>query len=97
MLTLVLAVAPGLEPAKAQIDPTYQNRDESDIFGNGSEVAGSSPNLDATNLMDLINRLRQSEAMRDATPPSDAIDAGLDGLSAGCPLRPPRLIHEGNE
>ena len=76
VLTLVLAVTPGLEPAKAQIDPTYQNREESDIFGNGSET-GSSPILDATNPMDLINRLRQSEAMRDATPPSDAIDAAL--------------------
>ena len=82
VLTLVLAVTPGLEPAKAQIDPTYQNREESDIFGNGSET-GSSPILDATNPMDLINRLRQSEAMRDATPPSDAIDDALMDFQQG--------------
>ena len=82
VLTLVLAVTPGLEPAKAQIDPTYQNREESDIFGNGSET-GSSPILDATNPMDLINRLRQSEAMRDATPPSEAIDAALMDFHQG--------------
>ena len=82
VLTLVLAVTPGLEPAKAQIDPTYQNREETDIFGNGSET-GSSPILDATNPMDLINRLRQSEAMRDATPPSDAIDAALMDFQQG--------------
>ena len=82
VLTLALAVVTGLEPATAQIDPTYQNRKENDIFGNGSET-GSSPILDATNPMDLINRLRQSEAMRDATPPSDAIDAALMDFQQG--------------
>jgi hypothetical protein len=33
--------------------------------------------LDATNPMDLLNRIRQSNAMDDATPPSDAVDAAL--------------------
>ena len=84
VLTLVLAVVSGLEPATAQIDPTYQNPEENNIFGNGSET-GSSPILDATNPMDLINRLRQSEAMRDATPPSDAIDAALMDFQQNAP------------
>ena len=84
VLTLVLAVVSGSEPATAQIDPTYQNPEENNIFGNGSET-GSSPILDATNPMDLINRLRQSEAMRDATPPSDAIDAALMDFQQNAP------------
>jgi hypothetical protein len=33
--------------------------------------------LDATNPMDLLNRIRQSGAMDDATAPSDAVDAAL--------------------
>ncbi len=33
--------------------------------------------LDATNPMELINRLRRATAMEDATPPSDAIDEAL--------------------
>ena len=81
-LTVAMAVMPGLEPARAQVAPVYENRDENDIFGNGTKT-GSSPILDATNPMDLINRLRQSEAMRDATPPSDAIDAALMDFQQG--------------
>jgi len=38
--------------------------------------------LDATNPLDLINRLRQATAMDDATDPSDAIDAALKGWDA---------------
>ena len=36
--------------------------------------------LDATNPMELINRLRQATAMDDATSPSDAIDDALKAL-----------------
>ncbi|WP_320667277.1 hypothetical protein [Prochlorococcus sp. MIT 1307] len=38
--------------------------------------------LDATNPMDLINRLRRATAMEDATSPSDAIDDALKALDA---------------
>lgn len=33
--------------------------------------------LDATNPIDLMNRLQRATAMDDATPPADAIDAAL--------------------
>ena len=33
--------------------------------------------LDATNPIDLMNRLRRASALDDATPPADAIDAAL--------------------
>jgi hypothetical protein len=38
--------------------------------------------LDATNPVDLMNRLRRATAMDDATPPSDAIDAALKDFQA---------------
>ena len=38
--------------------------------------------LDATNQMNLMNRLRQSMAMENATSPSDAIDEALKALDA---------------
>lgn len=52
---------------------------------------GSSPGkqnsiLDATNPIDLMNRIRRSTAMDDATPPGTAIDQALrdfDAQSAG--------------
>ncbi|CAI8151839.1 MAG: Uncharacterised protein [Synechococcus sp. CC9902] len=75
VLILVTALFSGIGRAIAQTDPTYLN-EEQEIFGNGTD-GGSGPLLDATNPMDLINRLRQSESMNDATDPSDAIDAAL--------------------
>ncbi len=36
--------------------------------------------LDATNPMELMNRLRRATAMDDATPPADAIDAALQSF-----------------
>ena len=38
--------------------------------------------LDATNPMDLLNRLRRATAMDNATTPSDAIDEALKALDA---------------
>ncbi len=38
--------------------------------------------LDATNPIDLMNRLRRATAMDDATAPSDAIDAALRDFQA---------------
>ena len=74
VLILVTALFSGIGRAIAQTDPAYLN-EEQEIFGNGTD--GGNGLLDATNPMDLINRLRQSESMKDATDPSDAIDAAL--------------------
>jgi hypothetical protein len=59
----------------AQVDAPYQTREEREIYNSGPTDGGSI--LDATNPLDLINRIRQSGAMSDATPPGDAIDAAL--------------------
>lgn len=78
--TIGILAATGLITASpagmAQVDTGYQNREEQEIFGT-SPNGDSGAILDAANPMDLINRIRQSGAMDDATPPSDAIDAAL--------------------
>ncbi len=84
VLTLITTLFFGVERAFAQVDSFYQNQDEKEIFGNGTD-AGAGPILDATNPMDLINRLRKSQSMNDATPPSDAIDAALKNFQQETP------------
>lgn len=59
----------------------YQTPAEQELY-NTSPGQPKGTVLDATNPMDLINRLRQATAMDDATPPSDAIDAALKGWDA---------------
>ena len=72
-------VTPGLATGvAAQVETPFQNREERAIYGGGE----SSDVLDATNPMDLINRLRQSGMMDDATPPSDAVDTALKAFEA---------------
>ena len=69
-------------PVSAQVDGGYQNREEREIFST-SPGGDSGAILDATNPMDLINRIQRAGAMDDATPPSDAIDAALKELEEG--------------
>lgn len=69
-----LMATAGSRGAWAQVDAPYQNREERDFYGNTND---SGSILDASNPMDLLNRIRRSTAMDDATPPSDAIDAAL--------------------
>ena len=74
---VLLALAPA---ARAQMDSTFQNKQEREIYGNGAQGADGGSILDATNPMDLINRIRQAGSLDDATPPADAIDAALKAL-----------------
>ena len=78
MIPLVLLAM----PVAAQVDVGYQNREEREIFST-SPGGDSGAILDATNPMDLINRIQRAGAMDDATPPSDAIDAALKELEEG--------------
>jgi len=58
------------------------------MFGNGSGSgsgvgpAGSSSGIDITNPIELINRIRRSTALDDATPPASAVDQALKALEA---------------
>ena len=49
-------------------------------YGSGKQDSGSIFNT--ANPMELMNKLRKSSAMDDATSPSDAVDAALNGLNA---------------
>lgn len=53
------------------------------MFGNGGAgngLGGTSSGLGITNPMDLINRIRRSTALDDATPPASAVDQALKAL-----------------
>jgi hypothetical protein len=49
-------------------------------YGTGKQDGGSIFNT--ANPIELMNKLRKSSAMDDATSPSDAVDAALNGLDA---------------
>lgn len=66
-----------LPQASAQVEAPYQTREERMIYNNGPERSDGSTILDATNPMELINKIRQATAMENATLPSDAIDQAL--------------------
>ena len=74
----VLAVAAALiasdQSGMAQVEAPFQTKEERSVYGDNT---GSGSILDATNPMDLINKIRQSGSMQDATEPSDAIDEAL--------------------
>ena len=67
---LVASVQPGM----AQVEAPFQTKEERSVYGDDT---GSGSILDATNPMDLINKIRQSGSMQDATDPSDAVDEAL--------------------
>lgn len=75
--------APGLAQAQAPMSG-YQTPAEQEIYNTEPGKPRGSV-LDATNPMDLLNRLRQATSMSDATDPVDAIDAALKGWEAQSP------------
>jgi len=78
--SVVLLLFAQVPAVQAQMESLYQNREEREIYGTGAQGADGGSILDATNPMDLINRIRQAGSLDDATPPSDAIDAALKEL-----------------
>jgi hypothetical protein len=88
--TLPLLLAAGLAPAAAQqkgygqtmgssaMDSQVTNFDP----GSASRTGSGSGGLNPTNPLDLINKIRKSSAMDDATPPGDAVDQALKELEA---------------
>lgn len=78
---LALAAPLAVGSARAQqagfgqtINSPQQQR-ELDAGSGGGGVGGTI--FDATNPLDLMNRIRRSTALDNATPPGDAIDAAL--------------------
>ena len=77
------AGAPGLAQSQAPMTG-YQTPAEQEIYNTEPGKPKGSV-LDATNPMDLLNRLRQATSMSDATDPVDAIDAALKGWESQTP------------
>ena len=63
-----------------QIAELTQTPEERELFNTLPGEAQDGGILDATNPMELMNRLRRATAMDNATPPSDAIDQALQAL-----------------
>ena len=79
-----------LVPSSARADyAAGQSKQEQQFYDYGpSSGKGSGSLLDSANPMDLMNKLRKSTAMDDATPPGDAIDQALKLLTS--PPPPPQ-------
>ena len=73
----LLSLTTVVDRAEAQLSGDYQTPQERDLYNTVPGNNDKGTILDATNPMDLMNRLRRSTAMDDATVPSDAIDAAL--------------------
>lgn len=75
----LLVAAPSAGPAAAQeagYGQTLNSPQQQRELDYGTGPARNTV-LDATNPIDLMNRLQRATAMDDATPPADAIDAAL--------------------
>ncbi len=66
--------------AKAQLAGIFESPKEREIYNTLPGGAKEGTLLDATNPMELMNRLRRASAMNDATAPADAIDQALQAL-----------------
>jgi len=82
-----LALAGWLAPGSARADyASGQSKQEQQFYDYGPSSSGSGKSggsiLDSTNPMDLMNKLRKSTAMDEATSPGDAIDQALKALNA---------------
>ncbi len=81
----LLSLTTVVDRAEAQLSGDYQTPQERDLYNTVPGNNDKGTILDATNPMDLMNRLRRSTAMDDATVPSDAIDAALKALELESP------------
>lgn len=88
---VVLAVLPVWSaPSSAQIQGSgqtgYTPQEQRELDAGGGPSRSSV--LDATNPIDLMNRIRRATAMDDATPPGDAVDAALRDFNSQPAARP---------
>jgi hypothetical protein len=80
---LLTPLAPS--PARAQqagFGQTINAPQQERMLDEGSGSGPGSTILDATNPIDLMNRIRRATALENATPPRDAIDAALRDFEA---------------
>ena len=78
--TLIVIASPVGRCTASQIADVNQSPGERELFNTLPGESQKGGILDATNPMELMNRLKRATAMDDATPPSDAIDDALKGF-----------------
>ncbi|MFM7647021.1 MAG: hypothetical protein ACKO50_02955 [Cyanobium sp.] len=76
-LPLLLATASAGQAQVQGYGQTIDSPQQQRELDAGSGGPSRNSALDATNPIDLMNRLRRASAFDNATPPSDAIDAAL--------------------
>ena len=74
-------LAPSAQAQQQGYGQTLQDSSSGGASSLGPGVGKSGSILDATNPIDLMNRLRRSQALDEATPPSTAIDQALKEYS----------------
>lgn len=85
-------LAPTLLAPSLAVSPTFAQQQgggqgintpqQQRVLDEGTGAPARSTVLDATNPIDLMNRIRRATAMDDATPPGDAVDAALRDFNA---------------
>ncbi len=71
---------------KAQVSGSYELPQERELYQTSPSSSDNGSILEATNPLDLMNRLRRATAMDDATSPSDAIDEALKIFEQQTPI-----------
>ena len=84
-LYLGALLAPGSARADYAAGQSKQEQQFYDYGPSSGSGKGGGSILDSANPMDLMNKLRKSTAMDDATPPGDAIDRALKLLNSPPP------------
>jgi hypothetical protein len=94
-LALLLAASGTLAPGVASAQQSGYGQtlgitpQERQLYGSGSSGGPGGGQIDPRNPIDLINQLRRSTALDDATPPATAVDQALKALeSPPAPARP---------
>ncbi|MGL6133224.1 MAG: hypothetical protein ACRC1L_03425 [Prochlorococcaceae cyanobacterium] len=86
LLLVALVLGPlALSEARAQqagFGQTINSPQQERMLDEGSGAGPGSNILDATNPIELMNRIRRATALDNATPPRDAIDAALRDFDA---------------
>ncbi len=80
VLSILSALALLVDFSKAEELGSYELPQEKELYNTSPNNFENDSILDATNPMDLINRLRRATALDNATSPSDAVDDALKAL-----------------
>tara|TARA_B100000700_G_scaffold145075_1_gene161366 strand:+ start:1797 stop:2132 length:336 start_codon:yes stop_codon:yes gene_type:complete len=82
ILTLLGGISLGGDFSYAQTTETKQLREKREVHNIFSDQNDKGSIFEATNPLDLMNRLKKASAMDSATAPSDAIDDALKAFDS---------------